>query len=378
MIGYKNKKNEPICDAHNISSLSNTSQNKDTNNWAIYQQFEFEKFGIGVDDMKKEIEQLTAQLPDNNCFGLFEIMPANEVMSVAMNQPDPVYLYDILILEKEISILFADTGIGKSTLAVQMAIETSKKGYNTLYLDLELSKKQFQKRYTNDINEPFIFPENLFRIDFAKLKKLPKDVQYVDYFFNSLTSCIERYDAKVIFLDNLTKLAAGDTDSAKDAIPIIERLNGIKAQYDLTIIILEHNKKVDASRPISLNDLQGSKMKSNLVDSVYSIGRSEMDHHFRYIKQLKVRDGDLIYHAENVKTYELSKLSGFLFFTELGLGNEFEHLKQRSEDDKKARINEAIELKKTGLSNIEIGRRLDVTEGSIRKWLKKINESKQE
>ena len=130
-----------------------------------------------------------------------------------------------------------------------MAIETAKKGYTTLYLDLELSKKQFQKRYTNERNETFNFPDNLYRIDFARMTKAPKELSYVDYFFQSLTPIIEKYEAKVIFLDNLTKLAAGDTDSAKAAIPILEQLNKLKSQYDLTVIILEHNKKSGSKSP---------------------------------------------------------------------------------------------------------------------------------
>jgi KaiC/GvpD/RAD55 family RecA-like ATPase len=379
MIGNSDKNKEPKCDDnHNISSVSIPSQDKDTNNSAIYQQFEFEKFGIGIEDFTNEIEQLTTRVIEDRTSGLFEIMTANEAINMAKNMPDPIYLFDILILEKEISILFADTGIGKSALSVQMAIETAKKGYTTLYLDLELSKKQFQKRYTNERNETFIFPDNLYRIDFARLKKVPKDTQYVDYFFDSLIPYVEKYDAKVIFLDNLTKLAAGDTDSAKAAIPILERLNELKSKYDLTVIILEHNKKVDSSRPISLNDLQGSKMKSNLVDSIFSIGRSEKDKYVRYIKQLKVRDGEHSYDTENVRIYELSKSSGFLFFTEMGFGCEYEYLKQQTEQDREQRIKEVVEMKKNGSTNTEIAGKLSVSEGAVRKWLKKYDESKQE
>ena len=135
---------------------------------------------------------------------------------------------------------------------------------------------------------------------------------------------------------------------------------------------------MDPSRPISLNDLQGSKMKSNLVDSVFSIGRSEKDKNIRYIKQLKVRDGELLLDTDHVKVYELSKSTGFLFFTELAISSEFEHLKQRSEDEKSHQLAEVADMKNTGLSNCEIARRLNVTEGTVRKWLKKFNESKQE
>ena len=77
MIGYNIKNKEPKCDDnHKISSVSNSSQDKDTNNSSIYQQFEFEKFGIGVEDITNEIEQLTALINEDRTSGLFEIMKA--------------------------------------------------------------------------------------------------------------------------------------------------------------------------------------------------------------------------------------------------------------------------------------------------------------
>ena len=303
--------------------------------------------------------------------GLFEIQTANEVIKQAMEQPDPVQLYPPLILEHEFVILFADTGVGKTVLYFQMAIDISNKGYTTLYLDLELSKKQFQKRYTSDESgKPIILPDNLYRLGFARLKKTPKEVSYEDYFFESLTNAVKQTGAKVVFLDNLTKLAAGDTDSAQNAIPILERLNDLKADFGLTIIVLEHNKKVDTSRPIQLNDLQGSKMKSNLTDAVFTIGRSAKDKSIRYIKQLKVRDGEVIYDTENVKVCELSKTNGYLSFTDIGFASEFEHLKEVTEKDRENQIEKIKELHKAGNSLRAIGEELNITHMKVSRILK--------
>ncbi len=303
---------------------------------------------------------------------LFEIQTANDAIKQAMNQPDPIQLYAPLILENEFVILFADTGVGKTVLSFQMAIDISKKGYCTLYLDLELSKKQFQKRYTSDVNrEPFILPSNLYRLGFARLKKAPQGKNYEDYFFDSLIDAIKQTGAKVVFLDNLTKLAAGDTDSAKNSIPILERLNELKADFGLTIIVLEHNKKVDTSRPIQLNDLQGSKMKSNLVDAVFTIGRSAKDKNFRYIKQLKIRDGEHIYDTENVKVCELSKAKGYLSFTDIGYGSEFEHLKEITEKDREGQSEKIMELKQKGLSLREIAKEMHISHTTVSRIIEK-------
>ena len=168
----------------------------------------------------------------------------------------------------------------------------------------------------------------------------------------------------------MTKLAAGDTDSAKASIPILERLNQLKDKYEITIIVLEHNKKVDTSRPIHLNDLQGSKMKSNLVDSVFTIGKVTKDKHLRYIKQVKVRDGEVVYDTENVLVCELSKVNGYLSFHTIGCFTEHELLKQETFENKEVRKERATELKASGMNNSQIARELNVSEGAVRKWFK--------
>lgn len=301
---------------------------------------------------------------------LFDILPANEVMRKAFLQPDPIQLYPVLILENEFTIVFADTGVGKTVHAFQMAIHIANGGYTTIYMDLELSRKQFQRRYTSDDGQLYHFPDNLHRLDFARLKKVPKGITYIDYFFRSLEFAIKKTDAKVIFLDNLTKLAAGDTDSAKAAIPILERLNDLKADKKLTIIVLEHNKKVDTTRPIQLNDLQGSKMKINLVDAVYTIGRSSKDKNLRYIKQLKVRDGEVVYDTENVKICELSKINGYLAFTDIGFENEVDHLRIPSKNDRENLIANVKELSQEGKTQREISSHLHMSLGSVNKYLR--------
>jgi len=150
----------------------------------------------------------------------------------------------------------------------------------------------------------------------------------------------------------------------------LERLNELKANEGLTIIVLEHNKKVDTTRPIHLNDLQGSKMKSNLVDAVFTIGRSVKDKNLRYIKQIKVRDGEVIYDTENVKVCELSKSNGYLSFTDIGFESEFEHLKQPTENDRENLIEKVKELSGKRKSQREISFELGISLGAVNKYLK--------
>src|SRR5690606_5885395 len=111
---------------------------------------------------------------ENNKANLLEVRTANQVLRDAALQPDPIFLYHPLVTQGELVILFADTGIGKTALSVQMAVHIAKQQYHVLYVDLELSDKQFEKRYRNDGGVHFRFPDTFFRAGYCVLKKFPE------------------------------------------------------------------------------------------------------------------------------------------------------------------------------------------------------------
>jgi DNA-binding NarL/FixJ family response regulator len=78
----------------------------------------------------------------------------------------------------------------------------------------------------------------------------------------------------------------------------------------------------------------------------------------------------MTYDEENVKLFELSKETGFLTLVPTGYGAEEEHLRPLEGPEKQEKIALANQMKKEGKNNSEIGRALDVSEGTIRNWLK--------
>ena len=78
-------------------------------------------------------------------------------------KPTPRSLWDCFWYEGELSCLFAYSNVGKSILAVQIADHIAQTD-NVLYLDFELSEKQFQLRYTNEHGNLYSFPERLYRV----------------------------------------------------------------------------------------------------------------------------------------------------------------------------------------------------------------------
>ena len=283
--------------------------------------------------------------------------------------PIPQQLYGSLVYEGEITILVADTNVGKSIFAVQISNEIAKY-QRVLYIDLELSDKQFERRYSEDFANHFCFEENLMRVDFTQHFSIPDNVTYDDYFIASLVELIKRTEASVVVIDNMTKLISTDTDSAGKAKPLMDRLCALKMDFGLTLILLEHTRKCDASRPITLNDIQGSKMKVNFADAVFAIGRSVKDPNLRYIKQLKVRSCELEYGFENVAVCEIRKDSNFIKFEFVSYGCESEHLKELSEQEREDKQQSARDMHAQGVSKRNIAKELGVTEGTIRYWLR--------
>jgi KaiC/GvpD/RAD55 family RecA-like ATPase len=354
-------------DTHSLNLNEHNIIVKDTNLNTIISAFEHEKYGIGVEEIKTEKEQLSKQFKPINLFS--ELQTVNKALRDANQMPDPEFLYPVLVIENEFTILFADTGIGKTIFATQIGNHIASNGRNVLLLDLELSKKQFEKRYKDASGSLYIFSNNFYRIDFERLTEAPKEISYLDFFIQSLSKRIDESGIEVVILDNLTKLSAGSTDNAKDTIPILEALNKLKFEKQLTILALEHNKKVSANRPIELNDLQGSKMKSNLCDSVFTIGRHSIDKHLRYVKQVKVRSAELIYDTDNVLKCEITNNNGYLHFETIGYGSEYEFIKEAKKDDREAIIEQVKELSQQGKSQRIISNELSISLGAVNKYL---------
>lgn len=87
-----------------------------------------------------EASQVRSGMPES--IGVMSIKTANRTILEA-SLPTPRALWDSFWYEGELSCLFADSNVGKSILAVQIADRIARTD-NVLYLDFELSVKQFQ------------------------------------------------------------------------------------------------------------------------------------------------------------------------------------------------------------------------------------------
>ncbi|UYN88139.1 MAG: AAA family ATPase [Cyclobacteriaceae bacterium] len=279
----------------------------------------------------------------------------------------PKKLFGPLWAEGENAFFFAEDGAGKSILAVQIgcAIATGQsiQGFQnevpkqpvTLF-DTELSDYQFNTRYPEGL------PENFKRFTFNEdAQKLLID-STVEFVVDQIENAANHIGSKIIILDNLSALASMvDLVTTKEAVKLMGLLNELKKK-GFSVLIIDHSRKPLKEgdfKVISKHDLQGSKMKTNLVDSVFSIGKSAQGDAIRYIKGLKIRSFEMAYTKGSVATVEIKVNPLRLEF--LGVDPEWQHVKDRT--------SEMMKMAAEGKTQAEIAQTFNVSQQAISKIL---------
>lgn len=344
------------------------------------------------EDMSKmfahhDSQRLENEINRDDFQSLFKIQTAEKWIKEAQTRPAPKMLFGEFWFEGELSILFADTNVGKSILAVQIADAISRGKsirdltleigpQKVIYFDFELSEKQFEARYSERrpnadyFENPFPFHKNLLRAEINPEANIDHGfVDFETYLHFSLESAINTHSARILVIDNLTYLK-NETERARDALPLMKYLKNLKAKYGLSILALAHTPKRDHAKPITRNDLQGSKMLINFCDSCFAIGESVKEQGLRYLKQIKVRNAEMKFGSENVCLCQIEKSSNFLHFEFGGYGSEREHLKDLPDGDREALIAKVKDLSTEGKKQREIARQLDISVGTVNKYLR--------
>ena len=235
----------------------------------------------------------------------------NSMMMEEKRKPVPEILWggdgngNALWFENEFAILFGRTNTGKSLYAVQIAEHISGRlGKTVLYLDLELSMKQFQERYTSRDGELHVWPDNLHRPD---LSMIGDGLYDSGKFLPLIRRMMAKVNARVLILDNLTFLVNNGGMKAEDVKPICQEFcNWAKEGY--SILVVNHTPKIQPFTPLDINHCLGSSMLTNFVQSVFAIGTDSSNPSTgRYVKQLKSRNGRIVWDGNHVIPYVIDK-----------------------------------------------------------------------
>lgn len=313
--------------------------------------------------------------------GLLIVQSANECIQKAKNQPIPLKLCGNFWFEGEVCILFADTNVGKSIFAVQVAdnisrgnnegvFQTETQPQKVLYLDFELSIKQFEKRYSIEWENHYLWDNNFLRVEI--------NPDYLDFtvfetqLFGEIEIQIVKNQSKVLIVDNISFLSMESNESSKSALPLMKYLTKLKNQFKLSLLVLAHTpKRLNPSNPMTINDLSGSRQIANFADSVFCIGKSSQGASIRYIKQLKARSCAM---TDEVWTCELSKPHSFLGFEFISNDYEQKHLKPKKEAEEEMKsIIVSMKAENPEVSMSKIADELGVHKMKVKRMIDKYN-----
>ncbi len=338
---------------------------------------------LDLSRLLNNVNKLLDEAPDKE-EEFLRVQSANKWIEESRSKPVPKMLFSEFWYEGELCILFADTNLGKSILAVQIGDSISRckqiNGFKleanqrpVIYFDFEQSAKQFQARYSIDYLQDYRFSETFYRAEINP-DSVISDINktFEEYMHEAIEQALEKTGAKILIIDNITYLKT-ETERAKDALPLMKELKALKKKYDLSILALAHTPKRDSSKPITRNDLQGSKMLINFCDSAFAIGEGNEDEGIRYLKQIKQRNTQQIYGSENICVCQITKPHNFLGFEFIKCEAESVHLRVQTDEQKETIVNAILERHKIGESLRTIGMALGISHMKVKRILAKNN-----
>ena len=313
------------------------------------------------------VEQASAGVPTS--VGMLSIKSANRTLTEASMTANPKQLYGEFWFEHEIGCLFADSNVGKSILAIQIAEDIAKTGETVLYFDFELSEKQFQLRFTDEQGNLHHFPSTLYRVQPDMNLIASIDEPFEDALMRNIENAAVETKARILIIDNISILCM-QMEKGEDSAALVQRLRTLKNKYGFSILIIAHTPKRNMSMPITQNDLAGSKKLFNFIDSCFAIGLSAQDGNMRYVKQVKVRNCEMRYGGDNVMVCHIEKVGTMVQFVNMGTAPEHDHLRMVNREEQ---VQEARLLSASGLSLRDIASRMGVSKSTVDRMLREVS-----
>lgn len=323
---------------------------------------------------------------------LFAARPANKYLEYhPAGQTPAKRLFSDFWLEGELSVLFAETGRGKSVLAVQIAnaitsgkplepFEMDVTAQRVAYFDFELNDEQFATRYscfdgTSRTSEP-LFPLNFIRCAPTDIQKLPPEFDdYHEFLRQSIADFIVFSKAKIVVIDNVTWLHSS-TDNATAALRLMKMLVKLKNRLGLSILVLAHTPKRSVGSGITVNHLQGSKMLANFADNIFAMGPSCQARDLRYLKHIKPRNCALRFDEANVPVIRIGRSGRMLGFEFVEQSTERKHAdwynfdRVKGEAAREEKMRRALQMADNGSTHREIAAELGVGLATVGRYLR--------
>ena len=326
---------------------------------------------------------------------LFDVRPANEWLRIGTRRGLTKRLFGDLWCENDLSIMFADTGVGKSLFAVQIAdaivrgrglepFDVTTRPQRVLLLDFEMNHRQFHDRYSagrpGRVRRPHEFARGILRAEIAWDDGIPAGYRtYNEFVLASIEQCVIDNGVRVLIVDNISWLVSGGFAS-QSAAALMKGLKLLKAEFGISILVIAHAVKRLDTLPITIADLAGSKVLANFADNVFALGRCCYSPDLRYLKQLKMRNSPLRHDVSNVVLYRLVTDSTYPHFEFVGYDHEASQIRQSYDTllergrfrqfNAEHRAEHVRRLHAGGLSIRRIAARLNISRSSVTRLIK--------
>ncbi len=332
--------------------LGTNKEKLEMNNWLEEQESETKprKFSARVKD--KEVKR---------------IRTAPQRIEDARYEPNYKDLFGSMVQTGRITILFADTGCGKSLLATSIGSGVSKgdkivmdqssigREINVLMYDCENSDQDFSNRYhRTELSPNLNIANSLVKTKYGDLDK------------SQLLADIEETQADLVIIDNITYSSLDSTTDTDASLKIMNVFVEVKKETGVAFLIVAHVPKIDPFSKLTLNSLGGSKMLSNFAESVIAMGKSIHSIDTRYIKHIKRRGSA---ESNEVLVYDLVSEEGNLHFQYTGISTEDEMIRKEAKYSNEMK-EKAKEMKAKGISEAKISAELGVPPTTINNWMK--------
>ena len=175
----------------------------------------------------------------------FNVSTLKEDLEKGRKMKPPKELIPHILVEHETTILFSGPGVGKTVLAIQIAIELAEQGMRVLYVNFELSTQQLALRYPNKDS-----PDTLYHasIDYTKMH----DVTDQSMILSEIERMALELNIEVIIIDNFTNLCINSKEAA-EAGKTMQQLVAMRMTHNCTMLILAHTPKRKQGDPLTLD-----------------------------------------------------------------------------------------------------------------------------
>ena len=247
-----------------------------------------------------ETEADTFEEPLSTVQGPFEFYTVDSLVKLAAI-PRPPMMLSHLVRKGELSVLFSSAGVGKSTLALQLAVNVARgtsvddvhltnehPPATVMYLDLENPARTIAERVQNGF-------DGKDRLHIVKQAADADGMKSPMEFVKAIQFAQETLKADLIVIDNLSCFYM-DGEKKSEANKLITPLHEL-AQSGPAVLAIAHTPKRAANTPIGLSDLSGSAQFGNRPDHVFALNATSTADQV-YLIEFKAREDQKVFEHE--------------------------------------------------------------------------------